>query len=153
MSSNDLYFEPDAMGGFRLCTISIYLDAYDFLPRDFSMEIAEVLKKMLSITVPFFCHYGFNEYHKFLLSISQEVLTVSQGHSVKPLLGTYGTLSVKGGGGLALIANATTRPLFPNGCGKTMNALVSHTFLTLFPGGGDFRPTKNSKVNHYSRGF
>ena len=65
MSSNDLYFEPDAMGGFRLCTISIYLDAYDFLPRDFSMEIAEVLKKMISITVPFLCHYGFNEYHNF----------------------------------------------------------------------------------------
>ena len=97
MSSNDLYFEPDAMGGFRLCTISIYLDAYDFLPRDFSMEIAEVLKKMLSITVPFLCHYGLYEYHNFLLSICQDVLTVSQGHSVKPLLGAYGALSVNGG--------------------------------------------------------
>ena len=97
MSSNDLYFEPDAMGAFTLCTIFIYLDAYDFLPRDFSRKKAEVLKKMLSITVPFLCHNGFNEYHSFLLSICQDVLAVSQGHSVKPLLGTYGALSVNGG--------------------------------------------------------
>ena len=45
MFSNYIFFEPDAMGALTLCTIFIYLDAYDFLLRDFSMEIAEVLQK------------------------------------------------------------------------------------------------------------
>ena len=95
MFSNYIFFEPDAMGALTLCTIFIYLDAYDFLLRDFSMEIAEVLQKRPTIIVPFFVTMD-NGYCDSLSSICQEVLTVSQGHSVKPLLGTYGALSVNG---------------------------------------------------------
>ena len=67
------------MGGFTLCTIFIYLDAYDFLPRDFSMEIAKKLQKKPTFIVPLFVTMD-NGYYNSLLSICQEVLTVSQGH-------------------------------------------------------------------------
>ena len=131
MFSNYIFFEPGAMGALTLCTIFIYLDAYDFLLRDFSMEIAEVLQKRPTIIVSFFVTMD-NGYYNSLLSICQEVLTVSQDTGslseaiVRNLWSPFSEWVE-----LVLIGNATTWPLFPNGCGKTMYAFVSHNLLFL----------------------
>ena len=108
MFSNYIFFEPDAMGALTLCTIFIYLGAYDFLLRDFSMEIAEVLQKRPTTIVPLFVTMD-NGYYNSLLSICQEVLTVSQdtgSHSEAIVTNLWSPFSewVE----LVLIGNATT---------------------------------------------
>ena len=129
MFSNYIFFEPDAMGALTLCTIFIYLDAYDFLLRDFSMEIAEVLQKRPTIIVPFFVTMD-NGYYNSLsfINLSRSVNCVTGSLSEAIVRNLWSPFSQ---GGVLVIANATTWPLFPNGCGKTMHAFVSHNLLFL----------------------